>query len=62
MSKCDFNKAARQRYWNRTSSVNLLHILRAPFPKNTSGGLLLYLLVQKPTIETPEQWVKHVQG
>ena len=23
------------------SSVNLLHIFRTPFPKNTSGGLLL---------------------
>ena len=22
--------------------INLLHIFRAPFPKNTSGGLLLY--------------------
>ena len=33
-------------YWNRTSAwvspVNLLHIFRTPFPKNTYGGLLLY--------------------
>ena len=26
------------------SPVNLLHILRTPFPKNTSGGLFLYLI------------------
>ena len=25
------------------SPVNLLHIFRAPFPKNTSGGLILFL-------------------
>ena len=27
------------------SPVNLLHISRTPFPKNTSGGLLLHLLI-----------------
>ena len=30
------------RHW--CSPVNLLHILRTPFPKNTSGGLFLYLI------------------
>ena len=60
MSKCDFNKVALQLYhtsqitvWHGCSSVNLLHIIRTSFPKNTSGGLLLeispliYLLVSK---------------
>ena len=28
--------------WHGCSPVNLLHIFRKPFPKNTSGGLLLY--------------------
>ena len=27
--------------WNGCSPVNLLHVLRTPFPKNTSGRLLL---------------------
>ena len=27
------------------SPVNLLHIFRTPFPKNTSGGLLLYVVI-----------------
>ena len=38
-------KVTKQLYWNRTSAgsspVNLLHIFRTPFLKNTSGGLLL---------------------
>ena len=45
MPKYDFKKVAKQhikiilRYgW---SSVNLLHIFRTPFPKNTSAGQLL---------------------
>ena len=40
MLKFDFNKVAKQLYWNRTSAwlspVNLLHIFRTPFPENTS--------------------------
>ena len=28
---------------HRYCSINLLHIFRTPFPKNTSGGLLLYI-------------------
>ena len=46
MPKCDFNKIAMQLYQNtfchECSLVNLLHIFGTPFPKNTSGGLLLY--------------------
>ena len=30
--------------WHGCSFVNLLHIFRTPFPKNTSGGLLLKLI------------------
>ena len=45
MPKCNFNKAVKQLYSNRTShwcsAVNLLHIFRAPFLKNTSKRLLL---------------------
>ena len=48
MLKFDFNKLAKQLYWNRTSAwlspVNLLHIFRTPFPENTSERLLLKLL------------------
>ena len=40
MPRCDFNKFAyRTSAW--VLSVNLLHIFRTPFPKITSGGLLL---------------------
>ena len=45
--KCDFNKVAKQLYWNHTlawcSAVNLRHIFRTPFPKNTSEKQLLKL-------------------
>ena len=48
MLKCYFNKVA---YWNHISPwcspVNLLHIFRTPFLKNTSGWLLLYILAQQ---------------
>ena len=48
MPKCDFNKVAKQLneipLRHGCSPVNLLHIFRTPFPKNTSGWLLLYLL------------------
>ena len=36
MSKCDFRKVAKR------LPVDLLHIFRAPFAKNTTGGLHLY--------------------
>ena len=49
MLKRDFNKVAKQLYWNRTSvwvfPVNLQHIFRTPFLKNTSDELLFYILV-----------------
>ena len=38
MSKCDFNKVAKQ----LCSLVNLQHIFRAPFPKNTPGVRRLF--------------------
>ena len=42
MPKCDFNKVAIEiTLRHECSPVNLLHIFRTPFPKNTSGGLLL---------------------
>ena len=37
MLKCDHTLG------QRCSPVNLMHIFRKPFPKNTSGGLLLSL-------------------
>ena len=40
MPKCDFNKVEiALRHW--CSPVNLLRIFRTPFPRNTSGWLLL---------------------
>ena len=49
--KCDFNKVAKQLYWNHTSawvsSVNLLHIFITPILKNTSRRLLLSRLTIK---------------
>ena len=47
MPKCNFNEVAKQRRnFNKVvtqscSALNLLHIFRATFPKNMSGGLLL---------------------
>ena len=41
MLKCDFNKVAL----HGCSPVNLLHIFGAPFPKNTSGRLLLHVAI-----------------
>ena len=41
MPKCDFNKVAKQ-LRHGCYPINLLHIFRTPFPKNTSaGGMLL---------------------
>ena len=37
MLRCDFNKVAKHGW----SPVNLLHIFRTPFPRTTSGWLLL---------------------
>ena len=48
MLECDINKVAFQLYGNHTSALvlylSLRHIFRAPFPKNTSGQLLLFIL------------------
>ena len=47
MPKCDFNKVALQSNFieialrHGCSTVNLLYIFRTPFPRNTSGRLLL---------------------
>ena len=43
MPKCDFNKVAIT-LWNGCSPVDLLHISRTPFPRNTSEGLLLKIV------------------
>ena len=53
MAKCDFNKAIKAMQSNfietslcvGRSLVNSLHIFRTPFPKKTSGGLLLLSLI-----------------
>ena len=37
--------------WHGYSPVNLLHIFRIPFPKNTSGGLLWKLLATRKTMK-----------
>ena len=47
MPKCDLNKTAKQPFIgttlrHRCSPIYLLHIFRAPFPKNTSRELLLH--------------------
>ena len=48
MPKCDFNKVARNfieiALRHGCSPVNLLHIFRPRFPKNTFGRLLLYII------------------
>ena len=42
MPKCNFNKITLRQ---GCSSVNLLNIIRTAFPKDTSGRLLLLLLI-----------------
>ena len=44
MPKCDFSNFIEITLWHGCSPVNLQHIFRTSFPKNTSGGLLLNLL------------------
>ena len=53
ISKCDFNKVANSNFFeiavrHGSSPVNLLHIFRTPFPKNSSEGLLLETRLTKP--------------
>ena len=53
MPKRDFNKVALQLYcnfielalWHGCSPVNLLYIFRTSFSKNTSGWLLLHIIL-----------------
>ena len=46
---CNFIEIA---LWHGCSPVNLLHISRAPFPKNTSGCLLLCLSISADILQT----------
>ena len=48
MPKCDFKRVSNIEIALRhgCSRVNLLQILRTPFPKNTSQGLLLIVIFQ----------------
>ena len=47
MLYCNFNKVAFEiTLWHGCSPINLLHIFRAPFYKNTSGWLFLTLSMQ----------------
>ena len=51
MPKCDFDKVALQSsfveitLWHGCSPVNLVHIFRTPFYKNTYEGLLLLFIL-----------------
>ena len=51
MPKCDFNKVASNfieiALRHECSPVNLRHIFRTPFLKNTSGRLLLIIIKDK---------------
>ena len=47
MPKCHFNNVANfieMTLRHGCSPVNLLHIFRTPFPRNTSGWLLLFFV------------------
>ena len=70
MPKCDFNKVASQLYIKITLRrgffpVNLLHIFRILFLKNTFGGLLLnqycFILCLENIIHYPPYPKRHVQ-
>ena len=41
MPKCDFNRVVEIALRSGCSSVNLLHVFRIPFDKNSCKGLLL---------------------
>ena len=51
MPKCDFNEILCNfieiALWHGCSPVNLLHVFRTPFPRNTSGWLLLNRFIKK---------------
>ena len=48
MPKCDFNKVAKQLYWNHTPtwmfSCKFAAYFQSIFPKNSFGGLVLKLV------------------
>ena len=51
MPKFDFNCNFIERHG--CSPINLLHIFKIPFPKNTSGGLFLLNLIFKTYVSLP---------
>ena len=57
MPKCDFNKTAKTfieiTLRHGYSRVNLLYIFRTPFPKKSSGGLLL--LIRNSNVNSQKQ-------
>ena len=59
MPKCDFNKVALKRFEATfpygSSPVNLLHIFRTLFPKNTSRRLLLKQKAPQKEISSSKQ-------
>ena len=48
MPKCDSNKVVENKIRHGCSSVNLLHIFRTPFDKNTWKELLM----DRPNVKT----------
>ena len=62
----NFQEHTHAEVWFHTSAwgslVNLLHIFRTPFPKNTSGGLLLYSMARFLPLFNDEhfcaEWIK----
>ena len=48
--------------WHGCSPVNLLHIFRTPFLKNTSGGLLLNLSILRVIHQTEDSWIYQSKG
>ena len=47
MPKCGFNNFIEITLRHGCTPVNLLHFFKTPFPKNTSGGLLLWFSVNQ---------------
>ena len=55
MPKCGFNKIDL----HGCSPVNLLHIFRIPFPRNTSGWLLLNVPILHPLKTVHNQSIRY---
>ena len=55
MPKCNFNKVAYQLYWNHTSawmlSCKFAHVFRTPFLENTTGWLLLLVVLDEDHVK-----------